>query len=189
MSMDSSIIKETLIENQPMPVDIEGTKLILSQLENCICKIYKNGKKGTGFFCKIPFPDKNNLLNVLITNNHILNENDIENNKIVKLIMYNKEGNENIEKEILIDESRKRYTYIDDKEGIDVTILEIKPNKDNIYDYLEIDDKILELACERKSIYILHYPKEKKLVSYGLIKDIMDGKKINHFCNINIKMK
>ena len=86
--MNSNIIEESYIEFQPIPIDIEGTKKIVSQMENCICKIYQNGKKGTGFFCKIPFPDKNNLLNVMITNNHILNQNDIENNKIIKIIMY-----------------------------------------------------------------------------------------------------
>ena len=36
---------------------------------------------------------------------------------------------------------------------------------------------------QKKSIYILHYPKDKKLVSYGLMKDVLDGKKINHYCN------
>ena len=66
--MNPNIIKESLIESQPSPIDIEGTKIILSQMENCICKIFQNEKKGTGFFCKIPFPDKYNLLNVLITN-------------------------------------------------------------------------------------------------------------------------
>ena len=29
--------------------------------------------QGTGFFCKIPFPALNNMLNVFITNNHIIN--------------------------------------------------------------------------------------------------------------------
>ena len=85
MSMHSNIIKDANNESQLIPVDIEGTKKILSQMENCICKIDQNGKKGTGFFCKIPFPDNNNLLNVLITNYHILNQNDIENNKVIKL--------------------------------------------------------------------------------------------------------
>ena len=161
--MNANIIKESLIESQPIPVDIEGTKLILSQMENCICKIYQNEKKGTGFFCKIPFPDKYNLLNVLITNNHILNENDIENNKIIKLIIHNKE--QKVIKEIKIDGSRKRYTNINDREGIDITIIEIKPNKDNIYNFLEIDDETSKLEYNRKSIYILHHPKDKKLVS------------------------
>ena len=174
----SNYIKESLIEDQPIPVDIEGTKLILFQMENCICKIIKdNGTKGTGFFCKIPFPDKNNLLNVLITNNHILNENDIENNKIIKLIMHNK--NQKIEKRIKIDDSRKKYTKI----GDDITIIEIKPNKDDINYFLEIDDEILELEYKRKSIYTLHCPENKQLVSYGLIGDIIEGKEINHYCN------
>jgi len=35
----------------------------------------------------------------------------------------------------------------------------------------------------RKSIYILQYPKDKRLLSYGLMKDISDSKKINHYCN------
>ena len=37
------IIKESLIQEQPIPVSLEGTKKILYQMENCICKIYKNG--------------------------------------------------------------------------------------------------------------------------------------------------
>ena len=77
----SDIIEESLIEEQPIPVSLEGTKKILYQMENCICKIYcENDKIGTGFFTKIKF--KNNLLPVLITNYHILKEKDIENNKI-----------------------------------------------------------------------------------------------------------
>ena len=142
MSLKSSIIKETLIENQPIPVGIEETKLILYQMENCICKIYQNERTGTGFFCKIPFPDKNNVLNVLITNNHILNKEDIKNNKIIELIINNKEGK--IKREIKMDETRKRFTYKNDEEGVDITIIEIKSN-DNINNFLEIDDEILKL--------------------------------------------
>ena len=90
----------------------------------------------------------------------------------MKLIAYNKAKNRNIEIEIIMDESRKRYTYKNDKEGIDITIIEIKPNKDKI-----------KLECEKKSIYLLHYPKEKKLVSFGLINGINQSEKINHYCN------
>jgi len=179
----SDIIEETTIEDQPTPVDLEGTKMILSQMKNCICKIVKdNGEKGTGFFSKIQFPDKNNLLNVLITNNHVLNENDIENDKIIKFIIYNKEKKKEEQKEIRIDNSRKKLTIKNDAEGIDITMIEIK-EKDEINTFLEIDDDILELNCKRKSIYILHYPEEKRLVSYGLMNDILDDKKINHYCN------
>ena len=176
--------EESLIEEQPIPVDIKGTKLILSQMENCICKIVKdNGQKGTGFFCSIPFPDKNNLLNVLITNNHILDENDIKMFKVIKFIMYNKEEMIEEEKKIRIDHDRKTFTIKNEDEGIDITIIEIKKYKDKINNFLEIDDNILELDCKKKSIYILHYPKDKRLVSYGLINDIYEGKQIYHYCN------
>ena len=75
-----NIKKEISILDQPIPVSIEGMKKIFFQLENCICQIYKkNDGTGTGFFCKISFQNK--LLQVLITNNHILEEKDIQNNE------------------------------------------------------------------------------------------------------------
>ena len=130
-------------------------------MENCICKIVKgNGQKGTGFFCKIPFPDEYNLLNVLITNNHVLNENDIKNNKIITFKIYKEKEKE---KKIIIDNFRKKFTILNKKEGIDITIIEIKPNKDDINNFLDIDDDILELDCKRKSIYIIHYPEDNDL--------------------------
>ena len=105
---DSNIIKEILIQNQPIQVSIEGRKKILFQLENCICQIYKeNGGKGTGFFCKILFQNK--LLPVLITNNHVLNEKNIKNNEIIELTMYNNIEKRNKDISIKIDNSRKRY--------------------------------------------------------------------------------
>ena len=59
----------------------ESTKKIKRQMERYICKL-KLGetKTGTGFFCSIPFPDMNNLLNVFITANHIIND-DLLNKK------------------------------------------------------------------------------------------------------------
>ena len=173
----SSIKQEKLIKEQPIPVSIEGTKKILFQMENCICKIYLNNCKiGTGFFCKIPF--NNNLLPVLITSNHILNENDIDNNKIIKLMINNKM------KKIKIDNSRKKYTNSD--KNIDITIIEIKSRKDGINNYLEIDENDInkdkenkELEYQKKSIYIMHYPNEELSVSYGLINDIIDNKTID----------
>ena len=57
-----------LIEGQHIPIPFKGVKKIEEQMENCICKIKKNGKKGTGFICKI-----SHRFYALITNNHILN--------------------------------------------------------------------------------------------------------------------
>ena len=45
-----------------------------------VCHIQSDESQGTGFFCKIPFPDMNNMLPVLITNNHIINEEILYNN-------------------------------------------------------------------------------------------------------------
>jgi len=178
----SDFKQSKLIKEQPIPVSIEGTKRILFQMENCICKIFlNNGEMGAGFLCKIPF--NANFLPVLITNNHVLNENDIDNNKIIKLMINNKV------KKIEIDNSRKKYTNSD--KNIDLTIIEIKPKKDGINNYLEIDEndiyqdkESIELEYKKKSIYILHYPNEELSVSYGLINDIKDNKRINHYCNI-----
>ena len=175
---DSNIIKEILIQDQPDPVSIQGLKTILFQLENCICKIYqKNGGKGTGFFCKIIFQNK--LLPVLITNNHLLNENNIQNDEIIEFTMYNKEENSYKDFSIKIDNSRKRYTNSE----IDITIIELKPEEDNIKYYLEIDeDKLTEKEYRKKSIYILHYPNEK-YTSYGLINELKEYKAITHYCS------
>ena len=39
-----------------------------------VCKIKIGNEQSIGFFCKIPFPDENNLLPVFITNNHVINK-------------------------------------------------------------------------------------------------------------------
>ena len=125
--------KEVRIKGNPI-ISYECTKKIIKQMENNICKISFDEKQGTGFFCKIPFPDLNNMLPVFITNNHIIGRD----------LLY--KGNESIEINIEEEENikyinlknRMRYT---DKED-DITIIEIK-EKDNIKNYLELDDKII----------------------------------------------
>ena len=164
---ESNIEKEISIQDQPIPVSIKGIEKILFQLKNCICQIYqKNGGKGTGFFCKILFQNK--LLPVLITNNHILKEEDIKNNEIIELTICNNVENKNKNKDkdedrsIKIDNLRRRYTNSE----IDITIIEIKPEEDKIKYYLEIDEEeMTEKQYRKSSIYILHYPNEK-YVSY-----------------------
>ena len=46
------------------PVNIEGTKRILDQMMNCICRIKIKERLGTGFFCKIHF--RKEIINFLI---------------------------------------------------------------------------------------------------------------------------
>ena len=164
--------KEILNKSSPEPVTIEGTEKILYQMNKCVCKIYKEGE-GTGFFTKVPFNSK--LLPVLITNNHILGENDISNNSIITLSLnYDK-----IIKTIIINNDRKTYT----NKVLDITIIEIKGNIDNLNnEYIDLDDdiinyfnltnnkniSILNNKYSNKSIYTLHYPKGNNIVvSYG----------------------
>ena len=66
--------KEESLNLYPKAIDSEKTEKILEQMKKCICKIcLENGIKGTGIFSKINFPNKENLLPVLITNNHVIN--------------------------------------------------------------------------------------------------------------------
>ena len=180
--MNSSIneIKEIYLEDYPIPITSESTEIILSQMKKCICKIYmNNGNKGTGFFCKIPFPDKE-YLQFLITNNHIIDENSLnEDTKIFFTI-----NNDEIKKEINIGK-RRVYT----SQLYDTTIIEIFEDKDGIHDSLELDFDLIgdnhNNLYIKKSIYILHYPNmEKVSVSYGIIKDIDLKNKfdIRHLC-------
>ena len=163
-------------------------------MKKCVCKIYINGTTGTGFFTKIPF--NNQFLNVLITNNHILGENEIKNNKTITISL----NDEKEQKSIKIDDKRKRYT----NEILDVTIIEIEDNKDGIYDYIELDEEIMNIykkdnrkdkeelinnfkeMHKNHSIYILNYLNgDKIVVSYGLILEIKEKDGIYHQCNTN----
>ena len=88
-----------------------------------ICQVLDEHKKnlGNGFFCKIPFPDKKNLLPVLIFKNQTTNI--IDSSKDKKLILNN---DKYFQKKIQIN-SRKYYLY----EIYNIIIIEIK-NEDNL---------------------------------------------------------
>ena len=67
-------IPEEIILDSPSMLSYECTEKILNQMKECVCKILFGVKLGTGFICKIPFPDRNNKLTVFITNNHVINQ-------------------------------------------------------------------------------------------------------------------
>ena len=120
--------------------------------------------RGTGFFCKIPFPDNNNLLSTLITCNHILNEEYLKSNKNILIFTNNK----NEKREICI-EDRIIYT----NKEYDITIIEIKSEKDHLYNFLELEEFGKNL--EGLSIYLLQYAKGQNcFVSFGNIKAIKE---------------
>ena len=126
----------------------------------------KDGNTGTGFFCLLPYISKLKYLPFLITNEHIINENFINNNDKIIITL----DNNKIDKKNNLKEKRIKYVNKD----LDVALIEIKPNIDDIdiNNCLELENEILYKDDEynnniltNKSIYILHYPgKEKNIV-------------------------
>ena len=130
-----------------LSITIEKNNIIISQLIKCVCKIYQTKENtGTGFMCKIPY--QNQLLPVLITNNHVLNEEMIKKDKTIKIAFNNKKE----KKDIKIVDSRIKYT----NPYKDITIIEIK-KEDKIYNFLDIDDTRTENEYQNEAVYTLQY--------------------------------
>ena len=177
--------KEVSLSGYPNLISYECSKKIINQMKNKICKIKIGEDQGTGFFCKIPFPDKNNMLPVFITNNHIINNHLLyKDNETISINI--KEDND-IKKIPL--NNRIKYT----NEEYDITIIGIKES-DKINNYLKLDNDIINdiLSNENpnidyidKTIYIIQYPEGELSVSFGTIHSIYENKKynFNHKCN------
>lgn len=130
---------------------------ILQQMKACVCKIKcSKNSFGTGFLCKIPLPYTNCLIPVLITNNHVINSNNIIENKIIEISL----NNEQIQKKLYFDNSRFYFT----NKNLDITFIEIK-KEDDINSFLELDDSINDKNINK--IYLLHYPQGKE-ITYSL---------------------
>ena len=72
-----------LLDHCPEPVSYESTNKILEQMKSYICKIMPQKDKNifdTGFFCFINY--KNKKMPVMITNNHVMDQNLLNNEKI-----------------------------------------------------------------------------------------------------------
>jgi len=107
--------------------------------------------------------------------------NNINHNKYIKLNFYNEV------KKIKIDNSRKIF-HVKNK---DIAIIEIKPNRDKIYNYLELDEndiyqneKNIEIENKRRAAYIIYYQNDKINVSYSLINGIENNKNVNYYYKI-----
>jgi len=150
------IKQQKLIGVRPIPNHI--LKVVNSQLEGSICKIYINENElGTGFICKIPFPDEFRLLPVLITNNHVINEEYCLKNKIIKISF----DDDRIIRLLKIFPERKLYS----NRNYDISIIEIFPNKDKLNSFLELDYNYGKNEKERKqNIMCFNIQKEMKVV-------------------------
>ena len=84
--MNSKTIKEKYLEDYPIPITSECTEIILSQMKKSVCHIFMDdGSKGTGFFCKIPYLNKDHFLYFLITNNHIIDSSHLKKDKEIRI--------------------------------------------------------------------------------------------------------
>ena len=183
IKLGENYILEKKLNNKPESISYEKMQILCQKMETCICKIKCNNGTGTGFFCNIQYGNWNNIIKVLMTCNHVLNEDDIKMNK--KIIFSINNGKQH--HEIIIDKSRKSYT----NKEYDITIIEIK-EKDNIdkNSFFDIDNEIFKNnSCEmfkQKNIYLLHYENGEMKFSVGLIQNINnDNYIISHSCNSN----
>ena len=160
-------------------IDYENTLIfekIKKNIENKICTfILENGRKGIGYFCTIHF-SLYKLMNVLITDNHLIDESFLKNeNNIIKLFM----NHNQIYREIYLN-NRIKYT----NKEYNITIIQIFQEDDKINDFLELDYRLLNI--NGKEIYILNNTNNKKYVIFGgkvLKNNFYD---FNYICQANI---
>ena len=158
------------IRSSPKSVSLEVLFKIIEQMKKSICKINIENSYKTGFFCYIPF--KNKKIPSLITNNHIIDETFINNNTFINIELNNETKKINLKDNRIIYTSRK----------YDITIIEIIPQTDLIYNFLDIDENIFnkeENYFIENSIYLLQCDNK---VSFGILKNIGEYR-IIHSCN------
>ena len=119
------------------------------------------------------------MLEVLITNNHVINE-DILYKKDAKILIFIKEEKKYKELDL-----NNRIKYTNKKEEFDITIIEIK-DTDGINNFLELDDNIINGIINNenenddyvdKTFYVIQYPEGELSVSYGILLNISNDKK------------
>ena len=142
-----------------------------------------DGGKGTGFFCNIKYKNTNKSFPALITNYHVLNENDIKPGNQFKISFYHNKILKN--KDIKIGKNRLVYT----SKKYDTTIIELKDEKYDIKKFLDIDQRIFQdnsnVLFYGNSAYVLHFPGNKSAsVSYGVLKKNENSNfQVIHYCS------
>ena len=104
----------------------------------------------------------------------------MKDNEIIRINLNNENRN------IKINDNRIKYT----NKEYDITIIEIKPKEDKIYNFIEIDENIFKNnpnnIYDKESIYPIQYKKENNItVSYGIINNINESN-IYHYSNTDI---
>ena len=184
MPYNESIIPEKHIEGRPSSMSLNQMKIYSKQMETSVCKIEKSAAvTGTGFFVTIINESKLNPMNVLITCYHVLDENDLLEGKVLKLII----NNNKVIKTLKMTKSRKIYT----NKKYDISIIELKKTDlFNEEDMLSIDANIYDKNnlvefYKNRQVYILHYPKGVEVrYSSDTIRNVFEAAdKFQHYCS------
>ena len=150
----------------------------IQKAAKAVCEIDLSNGFGSGFFCKIPYTQNNNLLlPVLLTNNHVLSGNTLENDIKIKI---------NGETKSLSLKGRKTWT----NKEMDFTCIEIKEEEDNIHTFFNLDDKALDQNSSNDCylnqnviIFAININDNKQIgFSNGIIKKNFDSF-FAHTCN------
>ena len=177
---NEKIILEKHIEGRPSSMSLNQMRIYIKQMENSVCKIQKSAAvSGTGFLVTITNESKLNPMNVLITCYHVLDENDLSEGKVLKLIFNN---NKTI-KTLKMTKSRKTYT----NQKYDISIIELKKTDFfNEEDMLSIDTNLFKKeGLDNRQIYTLHYPNGIEVkYSSDIISNVYETEeKFEHYCS------
>ena len=145
-TIDDNTINEKSIIFSPV-IFAEGSKYL-----KCVCKIKKECNHeinlGSGFFCYIPSKE----IRVQITNNHIIDNNYLKNEKEIKYYIETKGKQE--EKKINLKAERYKFT---DK-TLDATVIEIL-DEDFIDNFLEIDEEFIKNKdFKNEAVFNIQFP-------------------------------
>jgi len=137
-----------------------NTKLLYIKAEKSICEIIKNEGYGTGFFCKIKYPNKFNEIYCLITNSDVITKDMLLYQKNIKI----KVNNKNMK--ISLDLYRRIWI----NEEINFTCIEMI-NEDNIIEIINAFE--MNENCYNKNYNIEEYDKRGIVIpSFGINKEI-----------------
>ena len=154
-----------LYTGETIEIEKEIEDILFQKGRNSTCKIITKESNATGFFCKIPYYQKE--IKVLFTNNHILNEEMIKIKKNIHFVYKLKRK--------MIEITPKRLCLTN--QLLDYTIIEIFDD-DGIDDFFEIENKEYEDINEiflNEDIAIIQYPKGGPLkINGGHLKNIND---------------
>ena len=167
--------EEGLIKGAIGAISLQKVEIIIDQMKKYICKVFGD-KIGTGFFCRMPY--KNDIIPVMITNYHVIDDNFIEKNKQLKISLNEKYY------VIKLNENSRIYSSVEKK--YDIMIIKIQESEIN--NFLEFDQNLFmdnsESLYINESIYILHYPNsDKAAVSFGYGIEKISDFDIKHLCN------